>query len=141
MELMIWAIVIAIALIIEFFTFQLVTVWIAVGGLVALILSAVGISMEIQIISVLIISLGCILGLRNFALKILNKNSEDRKAEPLIGKKTKLIEECTNKKNGTIKLNGVIWSVYSDEEISANEEIEVISVNGNKLKVKQIKGE
>ena len=91
--------------------------------------------------SVLIISLGCILGLRNFALKILNKNSEDRKAEPLIGKKTKLIEECTNKKNGTIKLNGVIWSVYSDEEISANEEIEVISVNGNKLKVKQIKGE
>lgn len=141
MELMIWAIVIAIALIIEFFTFQLVTVWIAVGGLVALILSAVGISMEIQIISVLIISLGCILGLRNFALKILNKNSEDRKAEPLIGKKAKLIEECTNKKNGTIKLNGVIWSVYSDEEISANEEIEVISVNGNKLKVKQIKGE
>lgn len=141
MELMIWAIVIAIALIIEFFTFQLVTVWIAVGGLVALILSAVGINMEIQIISVLIISLGCILGLRNFALKILNKNSEDRKAEPLIGKKTKLIEECTNKKNGTIKLNGVIWSVYSDEEISANEEIEVISVNGNKLKVKQIKGE
>lgn len=141
MELMIWAIVIAIALIIEFFTFQLVTVWIAVGGLVALILSAVGINMEIQIISVLIISLGCILGLRNFALKILNKNSEDRKAEPLIGKKAKLIEECTNKKNGTIKLNGVIWSVYSDEEISANEEIEVISVNGNKLKVKQIKGE
>lgn len=141
MELIIWAVVIAIALIIEFFTFQLVSIWIAVGGLVALILSAVGVGMEIQIISVLVISLGCILGLRNFALKFLNKNSEDKKAEPLIGKRARLIEDCTNKKNGTIKLNGVIWSVYSEEEISANEDVEVISVNGNKLKVKKIKGE
>lgn len=141
MELIIWAIVIAVALIIEFFSFQLISVWIAVGGLIGLILSAMGVSLEIQIISVLVVALGCILGIRRFALKYLNKNSEDKKAEPLIGKKARLIEDCNNEKMGTIKLNGIIWSVYSDKEISANEEVEVVHVNGNRLKVKKVKGE
>ena len=140
--IIIWAVIIAISLIIEFFTFELVGVWIAVGSLVGLILCAVGgVSLEVQIISALVVALACILGIRKFALKWLNKNSEAKNAEPLIGKKARIIEVCNDKKLGTIKLNGVIWSVFSDTEISANEDVEVISISGNKLKVKKIKGE
>lgn len=138
--IIIWAVIIAISLVVEFFTFELVSIWIAVGSLVGLILAAVGgVSLEVQIIASLIVALGCILGVRRFALKWLNKNSEAKLAEPLIGKKARLIERCDDKKIGTIKLNGVIWSVYSDSEITENEEVEVIAVNGNKLKVKKIK--
>ncbi|MDD4408929.1 MAG: NfeD family protein [Clostridia bacterium] len=135
----IWAIIVAVSLLIEFFTMELISIWIAVGGLVALILAAIGgINPEIQIICAILVSLGCILGLRRFALKHLNKKSESSIAEPLLGKKAKLIEPCGMEKDGSIKLNGIIWTVYSDSEILQNEEIEVIKVKGNKLKVKQV---
>jgi len=135
----IWAIIIAVSLLLEFFTMELICIWIAAGGLVALILAGIGgINPEIQIICAILVSLGCILGLRRFALKYLNKRSESSTAEPLLGKRAKLIEPCGIEKDGLIKLNGIFWTVYSDSEIPSNKEVEVIKVKGNKLKVKQI---
>ncbi|MDD2445426.1 MAG: NfeD family protein [Clostridia bacterium] len=139
---LIWAIVIAVALMLEFFSMQLISIWFSVGGIVSLILASIGgISPEIQIICALIVSIGCILGIRKFALKYLHKRSENKTAEPLIGRKTKTIESCSDKKLGSVKINGIIWTTYSDTEIEANEYVEVTLVNGNKLKVEKIKGD
>jgi membrane protein implicated in regulation of membrane protease activity len=139
---LIWAIIIALALMLEFFTMQLISIWFSVGGIVALILAAIGgIGPEIQITCALVVAMGCILGIRRFALKYLNKKSEAKTAEPLIGKQTRTIEGCSNKKLGSVKINGVIWTTYSDMEIEEGEDVEVVYVNGNKLKVKKLKGD
>lgn len=40
-------------------------------------------------------------------------------------------------KEGNIYIHGEIWKAYSDEEIKVNDEVEIISVDGFKLKVKK----
>lgn len=134
----IWTIIIVVALVIEFFTMELISVWCAIGGLLGLILAACDVPIEIQIICAVVVAIVCILGLRRFAMKYLFKNSKNKEAEPLVGKKLKLLENCDDEKLGTAKLNGVIWSVFSDKPINAGQEVEIVSVNGNKLKVKEI---
>ena len=135
----VWTGVIAFALIIEFMTMQLVTIWFAVGGIVGLILTIIGgISIEIQVACAVLVSIICIIGLRKFAMKYLNKKSEDKQVEMLVGHKAKMLEDVEKDVLGTIKLNGVVWTAYSDEKIEANEEVEIIEVNGNKLKVKKV---
>lgn len=135
----VWAIVIALSLVIEFITMQMVSIWLALGGVVGLILALIGgISIEIQIAVMVVVSLLAILFLRKFTLKFLNTTSENKKADILIGKKTKMIEPATKDDAGTIKINGVVWTATSDEGIAQGEEVEVIEINGNKLKVKKV---
>ncbi|MDD4815997.1 MAG: NfeD family protein [Clostridia bacterium] len=139
MEIWIWTIIIAVSLVVEFATMQLVSVWLALGALVGLVLALIGgIGIEVQIVVAVLIAVGSIIGLRKFALKFLNNKSEDQKAEMLIGKKSKIVEEIDNENFGTIKINGVLWTAYADKKILKNEEVEVVEVNGNKLKVKKI---
>ena len=73
----IWTIVIAVALVVEFFTMELISVWFAIGGLLGLILAVCGVALEIQIICAVVLALGCILGLRRFAIKFLFKKILD----------------------------------------------------------------
>lgn len=135
----VWAIVIALSLVIEFITMQMVSIWLALGGVVGLILALIGgISIEMQIAVMVVASLLAILFLRKFTLKFLNTTSENKKADILIGKKTKMIEPATKDDAGTIKINGVVWTATSDEGIAQGEEVEVIEINGNKLKVKKV---
>ena len=135
----VWAIVIAVSLVAEFLSMQMISIWLALGGVVGLILAVIGgISIEIQIVIMVIISLLSIIFLRKFALKYLNNTSEDKKAEVLIGKTGKIVDNITKDNNGTVKINGVIWTAYAEKELPKNEEVEVIEVNGNKLKVKKI---
>lgn len=135
----VWAIVIALSLVVEFITMQMVSIWLALGGVVGLILALIGgVAIEIQIVVVVIVSLLAILFLRKFALKFLNSTSENKKADILIGKRTKMIEPTTKNDAGTIKINGVLWTAVADENIAVGEEVEVVEINGNKLKVKKV---
>lgn len=135
----VWAIVIAISLIIEFITMQMVSIWLALGGVVGLILAIIGgISIEIQIVIMVLISLLSIIFLRKFALKYLNNTSEDKQAEVLIGKMGKVIDNIEKENYGTVKINGILWTAYSDTEVLSGTEVKVIEVNGNKLKVNKI---
>lgn len=135
----VWAIVIAVSLVAEFLSMQMISIWLALGGVVGLILAVIGgISIEIQIVIMVIISLLSIIFLRKFALKYLNNTSEDKKAEVLIGKTGKVLDDITKNNNGTVKISGVIWTACAEKELTKGEEVEVIEVNGNKLKVKKI---
>lgn len=134
----IWAIVVALAIFVEFITLDLFCIWIALGGIVGLILCACGVGVEIQLTCSIVLALGCILGLRPFAVKFLFTNSDSNDAEPLISKQTKLLQDCDTDTLGKVKLNGVEWVVFSNEKILTGEKVEVVSIKGNKLEVKRV---
>ena len=71
----IWLGVLALSLILEFVTLELVSIWVCVGSFVSMILALIGVGVEIQLVVAVVISVGCILGLRKFALKFLNRNN------------------------------------------------------------------
>ena len=69
----------------------------------------------------------------------MNRNTVDKKSntERLIGLKAKATDDIDSQKIGTINVNGEVWKAISKEEISKGEEVEIIGIEGVKLKVKK----
>ncbi len=137
----IWLGVVAVTLLLEFVTMELVSVWFALGAFVALILASFGVPLEIQWIIFGIVSIISILSLRKVSLKLLQKNESSKvtSKELTVGKTFELLTDITENAPGTIKINGVEWNVVSktETEIKAGERVEVVDLVGNKYVVKK----
>lgn len=134
----IWAIVVAISLVVEFATMQMVSIWIALGALVGLILSAIGgVALEIQIIVSCVVAMISIVFLRKFALKFLHKTKDTKPADSIIGRPCEVTKEISKETAGEVKLNGVLWIAISEDTLNVGEKAVVIEAIGNKLKVKK----
>lgn len=137
----IWLSVLAVSLIIEFVTMELVSVWVSFGSLVALLLACLKVGYEIQIIVCVVVSVVSILLLRKVALKFLSKSKEktETNMDTIIGTKTKLLTDITEDEMGTVKVNGVVWSAKTenDEAIKKDEYVKIVKVEGNKLIVEK----
>lgn len=141
----IWLGVLAVALILEFITMELVSAWFALGAFVALILAACEVSLEVQWIVFGLVSIISILLLRKISLKYLFKNSDKQvlNTEMTIGKDYELLSDITKNEKGTIRVNDVVWSAVSEDgsEIKAGTRVKVVELKGNKYVVKPIKAE
>lgn len=139
--LYIWLGVVVATLILEFVTMELVSIWISLGALVAMILSipSFKIPLEVQIIVAIVISIVCILFLRKITLKFFNKNKEKTNMDLIIGTKAKLITPITKDSMGSLKHNGIEYSAIceNDEEINEGEYVIIEKIQGNKFIVKK----
>ena len=63
-EVIIWVTVMAIAIILEISTVNLITIWFGIGAVVAILLSYCGVPMPVQIIVFFIVSFACMLILK-----------------------------------------------------------------------------
>ena len=139
----VWLAVIAVALLIEIVTLDLVSIWFSFGALIPFILAAVGgIAIEIQIAIFVVVSALLIIFIRKYAQKLLFKNMDAKtNVDSLIGKKFKMLETTDFEKNGSLKINDVIWTAVGEnsEQIKQGAIVEVVKVDGNKLIVKEVK--
>lgn len=138
----IWVGIIAISLVIEFTTMEMVSLWTAIGGVCSLILAALNVSEEIQLIVFFTVSIILLLSLRKLAIKYLLKNNNQKVGtDRIMGTKTRLITEITAENPGTIKVNGVIWSAITEnsEPLAENTIVEIVEIRGNKFIVKESK--
>lgn len=139
----VWLAVIAVALLIEIVTLDLVSIWFSFGALIPFILAAVGgIAIEIQIAIFVVVSALLIIFIRKYAQKLLFKNMDSKtNVDSLIGKKFKMLETTDFEKNGSLKINDIIWTAVGEnsELIKQGAIVEVVKVDGNKLIVKEIK--
>lgn len=136
----IWLAITALALIIEFVTMELVSIWFVAGGLIALILTACGVSYVVNVIVFIVISFVMLFSFRKLALKVLNKNNNEKtNVDEFIGKTFKLLTEITESTPGTIKIHGVIWNVVTEDDSSIEKDnyVTIVRVKGNKFIVKK----
>ncbi len=146
MEVMfwVWLAVMAISIIIEIITLELVSVWFAFGALIPFILSAIGgIAIEIQIPIFVVVSALLIIFARKYAQKLLFKNMNAKtNVDALVGKKCRLIEDTDFEHIGSVKINDVVWTAVSFDGsmIKAGSIVEITNVEGNKLIVKKVEG-
>ena len=138
MYLEFWIILAIVFLIGELLTGGFYLLSIGIGALAAAVLNYLQYSITIQIIVFILITLIFVLISRPLYKK-LNRNTVDKKSntERLIGLKAKVTEDIGSDKIGTINVNGEVWKAISDEEISKGEEVEIIEIEGVKLKVKK----
>ena len=137
----VWLAVIAISIIIEIITLDLVSVWFAFGAVVPFILSAIeGVGIEWQIAIFVVVSALLIIFVRKYAQKLLFKNMNAKtNVDALEGRKVRLLEDTDFEKNGSVKINDIVWTAISDDGkfIKQGSLVEIVKVDGNKLHVRE----
>ena len=143
MWIYLWLIVTALSLILEFITTEMLCIWFAGGGLVALILSAIGLGWYYQVIVFIVVSFLLILAFRQAVLKKLNSTEVRTNADMAIGKEFRLLSAITFDNLGTIKVNDVTWNAVShnDMPIPAGTIVIVKELKGNKYVVEPVSQE
>jgi len=129
--IILWSIVIAAAVIIEVESFSLVSSWFAGGGVVALLLAALGVGWEWQVITFVAVSLGLLVGARPFLKKFIKFPTIPTNADVHIGKKFKLLDDVKGGRS-TVSINDVVWTVQVDCDCKAGESVILRSISGNK---------
>ena len=138
MWIYIWLAVTAFALIIEFLTSEMLSIWFAGGGLVAMILAAFNVPWAVHIIAFIVVSVILLLSFRKIILKYFDKGDYKTNADMVIGKEFKLIAPIRFNEPGNIKVGDVIWNVISDNDAPVPEGtiVTVVEIKGNKYVVK-----
>ncbi len=140
--LWVWIIVIVVACIVEWATqVQLISIWAALGGVVALILEIAGIGKEIQVVVFFAVTIIAIVLTRPLARKmtgfIKTPTNADMNIEK-IGKVTKIVDEELGIMR--VKVENNDWSATTENKsvLPVGTEIVVQAIEGVKLIVKPI---
>lgn len=130
-----WLIVIVILGIIEIMTTNLVSIWFVLSGLIAMCLSFITDNFIIQFGSFVLLGIVFMILTKKFVKKV--SNTEKTNIDRIIGMKGKVTEKIEKDGIGEVKVDGKLWSAYSDKEIKVGSTIKVLSINSVKLKVEE----
>ncbi len=129
--------------VIEAVTVQLVTIWFAVGSLVALIANIAGASILVQWIVFVAVSAVCLLATRPLVKKVVNAKAQPTNADRCIGA-TALVTEDINNEIGTgqVNIKGTIWTARSlnGELIKKGASVVIQAIEGVKVIVTRAPG-
>lgn len=136
-----WLILFVVLLVIEICTLGLTTVWFAGGALVAWVLALLKVSLPIQVIVFLIISIALLVLTRPIVMKQFNRKREQTNAERLIGQIAVVTEQIDNiHATGVVVVGGLEWSARTKEPdviIEKDKIVIVEEIQGVKLIVKE----
>ncbi len=132
----IWITAIIAFVIAEAVTYQLVTIWFAIGALGALICTVTGAPVPIQGAVFILLSTAALMLVRPLSLRCLRQRSEKTNAASLIGMEVMITETVNNiTACGRGKLRGIEWTLRSadNKEIAVGETAVVERIEGVKL--------
>lgn len=141
MDVLVWAILVVVFVIIEIATVQLVSIWLAAGALITMICSYFFDLTVLGQLGIFILSSAVFLALTMPYLKKRQQNGHISTNSELDIGKTAVVIEDIDPDNGTgrVTLSGVDWSAVSEngEAIPKNSTVIVTQVSGAKLTVRQ----
>lgn len=132
----VWAAVIAVALIVEIASVQLLSIWFALGGVVALILCLFSVSPAVQITVFIAVSVISLLVFWPIARKINKKGYVKTNADRYIGMKGIVTQSISNlDATGQVKVDNQIWTARSkgSDNIPVGTVVTVKKIEGVKL--------
>ena len=136
-----WLITFLVLTFIELITVNLVSIWFAIGAVAALISSYFTDNIYIQIIIFIVVSSISLILTRKIVSKLRGNDFEKTNLDRVIGKVGIVTEEITRLEPGEVKVDGKKWSAISTKKIDVGSKVEILSIDGVKLKVKEVKEE
>lgn len=136
----IWLVVLAILLVVEFLTLGLTTVWFAGGALIAFLISLAGGPLWLQLLLFIVISVVLLLFTRPIAVKYFNKDIQKTNVDSIPGEKGIVTATIDNlKSEGQVTIKGMEWSARakSGNIIEKGKVVKVTAVEGVKLIVEE----
>ncbi|MCR5461575.1 MAG: NfeD family protein [bacterium] len=134
-----WLAVVIITLVIEFMTAEIVSIWFFFGSIVSLILAICKVDPSIQIIVFVIVSLLFMACVRPFIKKYIKRNEIKTNVDSFVGRIALVTEDILDGNRGVVKIDGQEWSAIAHEDILKGTKVVILSIEGNKLIVKENK--
>ena len=114
MEAIIWLVLMVIFLVLEAVTVVTVSLWFAVGALVALLVSLIGLELWVQIVLFFIVSAVLLACLRPMVQRHFNPKLSRTNVDALIGSKGYVTADIDNiSAAGQVKLGSMEWTARS----------------------------
>lgn len=132
-----WLVIVIILGIIELITVNLVSIWFIASGIIALISSLFIDNIVIEFAIFVILGIIFMLLTKPFINNI--KPNVKTNLDRIVGMTGIVTEEINKNKNGEVKVDGKLWTAYSDKKIKVGSTIVVLSINSVKLKVEEWK--
>lgn len=127
--------------ILEVSTINLVSIWFALGALITAIASIWINNLAIQIVIFTITSVIAFILVKPLAKKLIKGNHLATNLDRVIGKIGLVTKDIIPLEVGEAKVDGKLWSAFSDEEIKTGSKVQVLAIEGVKIKVKKYKEE
>ena len=136
-----WSVLLVAAVIAEFGTQQLVSIWFAAGSLVALITAALGFSEIVQFVVFASVSLVLLIFTRPILRKFLRFEIRDTNVKSDLGKNAVVIQEIDPQKGtGRARLGDTEWRAVSSDScvIQTGSIVKVLDIDGTRLIVEPV---
>lgn len=135
----IWLGLCVAALVIELVTpTALVSIWFAVGAVMAALLAFLHVPLQIQIVCFVVVSIVSMLIVRPIAARYLRGNVVKTNADRCIGETGVVTKDITSDEWGEVKVCGAIWHAVDVDgsHIAKGERVKVVAIEGAKLLVR-----
>lgn len=134
-----WLVLFVILALFELATVSLVSIWFSLGALIVTFVSLVTDNLMIHLAVFTVSSILLLLLTKPFVKKMKKREAVPTNLDMVLGKTGIVTEEIEKDGIGEVKVLGKKWSAYSDKEIKKDSKVKVLSINGVKLKVEEIK--
>ncbi len=136
MEVWIWLGIIVILSIWEALTVGLVSIWFIASGIVSLILSLFNVDFIICFGVFVILGTILMITTRKYLLKLFKVKNTKTNIDRIIGMKG-IVTNILDNLIYEVKVDGKVWSAYSNEELKVNDYVKILEINSVKLKVEK----
>lgn len=134
-----WMVLFLVLIVLEIVTVGLISIWFALGALASFVSSFWIDSIWIQLGIFVGVSAISLLLTRKIVAKFRINDSEKTNLDRVIGKIGIVTEDIDKLAVGEVKVDGKKWSAISDKKINVGSKVEILSIDGVKLKVKEVK--
>jgi len=132
-----WIVIIVLLTMVECMTVNLVTIWYIASAILALISSFIIDNFLIQFGIFAIVGTLLLITTRTTLKKLLKEKKERTNLDRIIGMKGIVTEEITKNRTGEVKVDGKRWTAYADKKIKVDSIVEILEINGVKIKVEE----
>ena len=135
-----WLVLFIFLVIVELSTVNLVSIWFAVGALVASVVSLFLDNWVIQVAVFVLVSLLILVILKPFMKKFKGQKVATN-LDRVIGQIGIVTEEIQKLVQGEVKVGGRYWTATANKKIKKDAKVKVESIDGVKLVVREVKEE
>ncbi|MDD3453084.1 MAG: NfeD family protein [Bacilli bacterium] len=135
----IWVAIVILLAIAEAMTINIVTIWYVISGLAAIVSSFFTNNFLIQFAIFAILGTILLITTRPIIKNFLNTKNIKTNFDRIIGMNGIVTEEIKKNSIGEVKVDGKKWSAIADKKIEIDKTVEILEINGVKVKVKEIK--
>lgn len=134
----VWLTIVVLLTIVEAMTVNLTTIWFVVSGLVAIGLSFVTDIFLIQFGVFVCLGIVLLIVTKPFVKKFLDSRDAKTNFDRIIGMTGIVVKDISDVNNGEVKVDGKIWTAYSDDSLKVNDKVKVLEISGSKIKVRKV---